>query len=581
MENLESIKKHFDIIDFIGKYITLKKTGRSFKANCPFHGEKTPSFVVSPERQIWHCFGACNEGGDIFKFFMKWEHVSFPEAVMTLAKEAGVSVDLAGQTDHTWKEKETLYAINSLAADFYNFLYEKHALGEKARTYVHERTVNDKIAHLFGVGYSPNSWNALLKFLQKKGYASEIVHTAGLAIKTDKGKFYDRFRGRLMFPLRDMRGNVIGFSGRQLHKNANEAKYINTPETPLYHKREHLFGIDIAKTAIKDTNEIIVMEGEFDVILSHQNGYGQTVAIKGSAFTTEHFKLIRRLTNKIILCLDMDTAGHAAVKRTIEEAEKYEFHLQVMQISGNKDPADTFKTAPHEFKNAYKNKLSVYDFLIADIAIQHDITDIYGKKNAVEELLPYIEHIRNPIVRDHYLKTLAAKVELPLESVQNALYSFRRKQRARVETKPLLQPTTPSRTRQEALEEYLISLLLQTPEQQHIFSSLARLTDEDYHLKATATLISLTKKAYQDNPHNFIDGLEHTLPNELKDYFNKCVLFELDAQSNKRTEAEKTILELKKISLKKQIKQSLASDSDEKTSAKVHELKQVEKSLST
>ncbi len=282
---IAEIKKKIDIISFIGSFISVKKSGRNYKALCPFHQEKTPSFVISPDRQIWHCFGACQDGGDIIRFLMKWENITFIEALRELAEKAGVKLAKVNLEDKTWKKKERLLSINFLASEFFEYILQKTSIGEKAQSYLKKRKLDPRISKKFQLGYAPASWDSLLNFLKKKKFSEYEIVESGLMVKSERGRIYDRFRGRLIFPIKDARENVIGFSGRTLDENVKEAKYINTPETPLYHKRETLFGINVAKEAIKNEKNVMIVEGEFDVISPFQQGIENIVAIKGSALT--------------------------------------------------------------------------------------------------------------------------------------------------------------------------------------------------------------------------------------------------------------------------------------------------------
>src|SRR3989339_520432 len=265
MENqIEEIKKKIDIIEFIGSFITLKKTGRNFKANCPFHQEKTPSFIVSPERQIWHCFGGCGDGGDIVKFLMKWENITFIEALKELAQKAGVSLKNISFEDKIWRKRERYFNMNNLTAEFFEYLLNKTKFGEKGIDYLKNRSIKLATVKKFQLGYAPSSWDSLRLFLKKKKFEEEEIYENGLLVKSEGGSYYDRFRGRLMFPIKDSRDFIIGFSGRSLDEKDKQAKYINTPETPIYHKRETLFGINLAKETIKKDKNAYIVEGEFD-----------------------------------------------------------------------------------------------------------------------------------------------------------------------------------------------------------------------------------------------------------------------------------------------------------------------------
>ncbi len=580
MDAVEEIKKKIDIVEFVAGYITLQKAGRNFRSPCPFHHEKTPSFVISPERQIWHCFGACNDGGDIVKFLMKWDNIGFGEALKILAQQAGVSLTNSTFDDKLYTHKQKLLSITTLAQEFYAFFFQKHALGEKARSYVTNRTVNMKTAEKFGIGYSPNSWNSLSKFILKKGYTYQEMVDAGLVIKSSQNSYYDRFRGRLMFPLVDSRENVIGFSGRLLVQNAKEVKYINSPETELYHKREHLFGINHALKSIKDKNEVIVTEGEFDTILAHQNGYTNTVAIKGSALTPDHLQFLKRITQRITFALDMDPAGSEAVRRGIAEAEHFDFQMEVLRFEGEKDPADILATAPHEFLAAYKHKIPMYEFIITSALKKYGETDIYMRKNAVEEVLPHIAQINNPIIKEHYLKLLASKTQIDLDTVKKSLSDVWKKKLKKIIPKTQLVVAT-ARKREELLEEYLLALLMQTTEQVYFFETVqSTLTDIDYYSKSTAQFISEARKIFTSHRDTFVAELATTLPTHLTELYNKALLLSLqNDKTNWQREIKKTVLEIKRLALRAKLVKVLEEKNENAAQNIMSELKQVEKAL--
>jgi DNA primase len=580
MDPLAEIKRKLDLVEFINQRVPLQKAGRNFKACCPFHSEKSPSFVVSPDRQIWHCFGSCNEGGDIFKFLMKWENLSFGEALKVLADQAGVELKKDAVVDQKWQERQRYFTINQYAADFYQFLLEKHKLGEKSRAYLESRKVNSKTSQHFGLGYAPRSWDSLFKYLSKKGYGPEEMAKAGLVVKTDSNHYYDRFRSRLMFPLTDMRGNILGFSGRLLTgTDKMEAKYLNTPETAVYHKRQNLFGLHQAYKAIKDTNEVLLVEGEFDAILAHQFGYKQTVAIKGSALTQDHLYLIKRLTNRLIFALDMDEAGQEAIHRSISEAEKFDFEMSVIMLKGGKDPAELLSEKPQEFEKDYQNKQTVYEYLIESNAQKLGLDSIYRKKELVETILPYLARIQNPILVDHYLLRLAEKTGIALGTISKALANFARKR------KPLTEETETEpkehRKMEEGLETYLIALLVQTNKQSLILERLEKLEEEDYYSSSTFKLFEMAKEIYAKNPKEILPLLGEKLPGELLEGFNKAFLWDLpESDTDWEKEVEKTILNIKKYSLRRQIKVLMQSDNEDKLGNTLRELKEVEKALS-
>lgn len=421
-----------DIVEFIGQYVQLKRAGKNFKARCPFHQEHSPSFVISPERQIWHCFGACNEGGDVISFLMKWENISFPEALKELAHQTGVPLDTESFNDSTWTKKERLYEINVLAQRFYHYVLQETHQGTLGREYLHDRGVNEDIIKTFQIGMAVNSWDSLLRYLQKKKITEQEMSDAGLVIQGKNGRFYDRFRNRLMFPLADPRGNIIGFAGRQLGSQTEQppgGKYINTPETILYRKRESLYGIHLAKDHIKKARNAILVEGEFDVISPFQRGIRNIVAIKGSAVTREQLQVLKRYTNRISLALDADVAGQEAVLRGIREAEKLDIEVQVIIIEGGKDPDEVARHDIGTLKQLITHATSLYDYVISSAIQRHGTDSAYKKKNITDEVVPHLVQIQNPIIQAHYVKHLAHELELSEESVKESMRAYKRKMR--------------------------------------------------------------------------------------------------------------------------------------------------------
>lgn len=461
MNDAELIKSKIDIVDYISGYISVKKAGRNFKACCPFHSEKTPSFIISPERQSWHCFGACGEGGDVIKFLQKWENLEFLEALQILAQKAGVVLSNYAPSDES-KLKEKIYAINHLASEFFHYILMSHKLGIKARNYLKERKINDGIIKTFMIGYAPQSWDSLYKFLLKKSYSESDIYTAGLVIKGRDGRFYDRFRGRLIFTLRDHRSNTVGFSGRVLPPGSEkEAKYINTSDTPVYIKGNTLYGLDITKEPIKKQKEAVAVEGEFDMLSSFQNGVPNVVAIKGSALTEGQVLLLKRYTENLVLALDSDFAGNEAARRGIDIAEGANLSVRVIELPYGKDPAECVAHDPHLWEKAVKEAVPVYDFVINNAFKKYESDGVAGKKKIGNEIVPYLVKINNPIVLSHYVKKVAKKLDVTEESVEALLSQYQKK----VQIKSSLpQAEYKHESRLIMMEEYFLSLVLQTPE---------------------------------------------------------------------------------------------------------------------
>ena len=313
---LDEIRSRADILEIVGQVVKLKRTGENWKGLCPFHTEKTPSFTVNPKRNIYHCFG-CGAGGDAFSFLMRQERVAFPEAVRTLADRAGVALPDAGQRAPEVDGKlEALRRAMALAAEFYTrSLWEPG--GEKPRTYLEQRGLDPEVARRFGLGYAPESWNALLGVMARQGIGEDVLVQAGLILARQNGPgFYDRFRGRLLFPIRDVQGRVVAFGGRAL--SGEEPKYLNSPETPLYVKGQMLYALDVARIAMRERSRAIIVEGYLDCLMAHQHGFGETVAALGTAFTPAQLGLLRRYADEVVALFDADAAGQKASTRLEE-----------------------------------------------------------------------------------------------------------------------------------------------------------------------------------------------------------------------------------------------------------------------
>ncbi len=464
MTDIDEIKSRLNIVDVVGKHVTLKKAGRNFKGLCPFHNEKTPSFIVSPDRQTFKCFG-CGKGGSVIDFVMEYDHVDFLEALEDLADMAGVTLTRRPTDTPEAKVKQRLYDVNHLASDYYHYVLTKHALGEKGRLYLKNRGISDKSIRTFALGYSPNSWEALRSFLRKKGYDDALLEQAGLIVQSARrdsqgSRFYDRFRGRIIFTLKDHRGNVVGFAGRVLDPHATEAKYINTPETPVYTKGNVLYGLDVTKDAIQKANEAVVMEGELDVISSFQTGIGNAVAIKGSALTEAHVRLLRRFTERLVFALDSDLAGDAAARRGIELADSAGLDMRVVALPSGKDPDDAAREHPSLLKQAIANAVPVYDYFIASSRKRFDGTTAFGKRKITDELLPIFRKIDNPIVQAHYVKKLADELAVSEESLREGMANVA-KGIVLASSAGEEQAAKHALTRPEKLEIYILALLLQ------------------------------------------------------------------------------------------------------------------------
>lgn len=455
MDQLEEIKSKIDIVALISEHIQLARAGRNFKANCPFHQEKTASFIVSPELQIWRCFGACNEGGDVFKFLMKMEGLEFPEAVRTLAERAGVKITARGVPQ---SEREKIYNLNSAASQFYHYLLTRHPIGNTALSYLkHERGLQDSTIKEFGIGFSPNTPGAIEKFLiNKKGFKKEELVRAGLVVNNG-GKLTDRFRGRVVFPLVDQRGNILGFSGRLLPRDEGKtnAKYVNTQETLVYHKRAHLFGLGTTKNDIKKEGHVVVVEGEFDLISLWQAGIHNVVAIKGSSLTVEQVKLISRFIDDVILVLDSDPAGEHAARAGVMIAEGEGLRVKIADLGTFKDPDEAVRVDKEGLRKKIRGSIPAYDYFLNRALIKWDHRTSEGIRLISQDLAPLLAQIPDRIVRAHYSKILAEKLGVDGDAVISEISRVQRPEERKAKEES---GEVTKKTRRELLEERLISL---------------------------------------------------------------------------------------------------------------------------
>ena len=424
-DEIEDIKARLDIVDIIGSYLTLKRAGANMKANCPFHNEKTPSMMISSERQTFKCFG-CGEGGDIFTFIEKMEGVDFYNALKILADKAGVQLKTKsvryGEREYKADKKTRILEINEWAKKLYHKLLVDHPKASKAREYLKTRKMEDKTIEEFEIGYAPDSWELLVKFLKQKGYTEEEMAVSGVVIKSEKGKYYDRFRGRIMFPINNIMGNTVAFTSRILKTDPDQAKYINSSESPIYIKGKTIYGLDKAKLAIKEADMAIFVEGNMDVIACHQAGFRNVVATSGTAITEEQLKILNRYGGEIAFSFDSDTAGVAAMKKAIILALKNDINAKIISLTGPyKDADEAIGVDPKNWERAVKNAKSGLARWIDLLILDHPDLDVSTKKNIAREILPVIKIIFSPIEKEYYIKYLATKLAISEQALVSAL----------------------------------------------------------------------------------------------------------------------------------------------------------------
>ncbi|HKC04308.1 MAG TPA: DNA primase [Patescibacteria group bacterium] len=522
-DQVAEVKSKTDITTIIGERIELKKAGRNFKAPCPFHGEKTPSFIVSPELQIFKCFG-CSEAGDVFNFLEKYEGMDFPEALKYLADRAGIKLERAKMGESS--DKERLIEVNSQALRFYNYLLTEHPVGKRALDYlVKDRGLKPETIKEFQLGFSPDNSYAFKKFMvDKKKFLPSDLERAGIGIVRG-ANIYDRFNGRVIFPLFDHRGNSIGFAGRVLPWDTRETgKYINSPETPLYHKSNVLYGLNITRSFIKKKKVAIIVEGELDAISSYQAGIKNVVAIKGSALTDEQIRLLSRFAPKFILALDADMAGDAASRRGLTLASNNGVEVKVAKITGFKDPAEAARGDIESYKNDLIHAEGVWDFLIDSVFTRFKGETGSGKAKISKELTPILAQINDKIVQSHYMNLVARKLSVPLDAVSAEVIKASTTSSTPVTTSsPEITASEPiKKGRRDLLEERFLALSFQSDPQILVSPAGEALI----LLPLNKRLISELKAYKVKNKKFEVSGFASFIPAELHSGFAKMILAE-------------------------------------------------------
>jgi DNA primase len=485
MSVIDDVKQRLDIVQVVSEYTKLQKSGRNYKALCPFHSEKDPSFFVFPERQSWHCFGACGTGGDIFSFVMKKEGVDFGQALQLLANKAGVPlVTLTTPEKQTQnKEREKLFEINEAAAEYYHHLLLSTSIGEIARDYVTRRGLSPETIKSFRLGFAPEGWDTLKQFLKGKGYGGTELLAAGLLVERDDRNSYDRFRNRLIFPIRNMQGKVLGFGGRALDDSL--PKYLNSPQTLAFDKSSSLYGIDRAKAAIQQKDQAVIVEGYMDAITAHQHGYDNVVASMGTSMTEKQLAILKNLTKNLILALDADKAGEEAVSRSGETVDKmlpvlpsfdgygwvryedaHNAEVKILVLPQGKDPDELIKDNPTKWQKLITDAKPMVDFIFESTTAKVDLTSARDKSLAVEKLLPLLFEIKDPLRQAHYVERLARLLKIDEHVIGDTLKKFRVVERKRRATKNMkaYAPVAPTIISSSPLEQYCLALLLQYPE---------------------------------------------------------------------------------------------------------------------
>ena len=540
MSVVDEIKARIDIVDLVSESVQLRRTGKNYTGFCPFHSNtRTPAFAVFPDTGTWRCFGQCNEGGDVFGYVMKKEGWDFSEALRFLAEKSGV--ELKPQTSEEQaaaEENDHLRALLEEAATFYRHQLLNTPAGRSALDYIYERGLQDEVIEAFGLGYAPDAWEAASGYFKSKGYQEEDLLQAGLASERDGGGTYDRFRNRLMFPIRDERGRMAGFGARILNPE-DVPKFLNSPQTAVFDKGRLLYGLDRARKAIRDQDQAVIVEGYLDVVALHQAGYANAVSPMGTALTEHHLYLLKRYSRRIVLALDPDAAGDRATLRGLQIARqtldreadpvfdarglmRFEARLQadirVTTLPEGMDPDDVVQRDPQEWERILKNARPIVEHVMETLASTSDLQDAKIKNEIAAQVIPLIRDVPSPIERDTYRQRLARLLRVDERTLLVDTSATSRPPRRRAKPQPPTQvqagePAPASISGAYALESHILGVLMRRPDLLYRVDrllqemGLSRLSQADFqHTDHQAILRLLQASVDQDmaEPLNYV-----------------------------------------------------------------------------
>lgn len=583
---IEQVKQASDIIEEIGARITLQRVGANFRSLCPFHSEKSPSFYVNETMQRYKCFG-CNETGDIFNFLEKYDGMTFGESLRYLADKAGITLTQKS-IDRNDEERVSLISILDLAKDYYQYLLTTHPAGQKAREYLQARGTTADSRKIFTLGYALPEWDGLSSYLlKKKRLRPELVEQTGLIIKGRNG-WYDRFRNRIMFPLRDSRGVIVGFSGRILqseptkaqitsirkttsstdpdltsiqHSEIKEAKYINTPETMLYHKGKLLYGYAEHWQAIREKREIVLVEGEFDVISSSQAHVSHVAGLKGSALTSDHVRLLSRTVDRIILSLDSDSAGVEATKRAITTLQDTPLSrttpldLRVSVVSDGKDPDDLSRKDPKLWRKVVKQSVPAYEFIITTACVQHDVTSAVGKQQVLYEIAPILNKITHQVEREHYLQLVAELLHVGKASVASDILSLGSRKMGHTHAKPVAdsKSTQVEDSPTEKLEKYALFLWTKMDDSD-FYQAIDEVVNWHWELPSASAIAKVIPEKRPENLKELVAVLPDDLQQALFEMHTNPYYESHLVRANIMSEWQSTMNKLQRVFAKNQAK---------------------------
>lgn len=602
MTVVEDIKQRIDLVDVVSQTVKLKRTGKNYIGFCPFHSNtRTPAFVVFPDSQSWRCFGQCNEGGDLFGFVMKRDNLDFQETLKQLADKAGVTLKPQTQADlkHD-QERDSLVDIMEAAVAFYRQQMLETTPGKKALDYLHKRGLTDETIKIWGLGYAPDSWSLLLDYLLAKGYTRDLILQAGMLSQGDDGRVYDRFRDRLMFPIRGIFGKMAGFGGRVLNPD-DVPKYLNSPATDVFDKGRLLYGLDQARATMRAESQAVIVEGYMDVIGLHQAGFTNAVSPMGTALSEAQFHLVKKITSNIILALDPDAAGQKATLRGLETARKamdmdeqldfdsrgllkierfLKADIRVTTLPDGKDPDEIVLESPEAWRKIIAEAKPVVNHVMDSLAEGQDLADPKVKRSIAEQVLPLIEDVGSTIEREAYRQRLAALLHLDARSLQLNTPAVSHDRRKRNKTQdenqgPQLKQPISLAAKNRLLEEFTLKYLVLDPDSLYqIDRSLAQfeLTElnlEDFQEGDMKHLFTLVKQSLAQTEYERSDFVEMNLGDDFE--LPKIQPVEVDSltdtQSRPFKDRLRSILRLRKNNVEDRLSEIhyLQNETEEKT----------------
>ncbi|MFW5736315.1 MAG: DNA primase [Halanaerobium sp.] len=531
-EFINELKENVDIVDLISDYLELKKSGNRYKGLCPFHSEKTPSFFVNPDNNFYHCFG-CGAGGDAINFVMEIENLTFIESIKMLAERSGMELpDLSDQQRQLYKEREKIFSLNRLTARFYNYLLTDTNMGQEALQYLYERGFDDQDIKKFSLGFAADEWQLLLNFLQKKGFSIHLIKKAGLISEGKNNSHYDKFRNRVIFPIFNNRGEVIAFGGRILNsEDSYGPKYLNSPETPIFSKKKNLYGLHLAKDSIREQNSCIIMEGYTDVIQAHKNGFENSIASLGTAFTEEQAKLIKRYAESAYIAYDADTAGNKATLRGLDILSNTGINVKVIQLEEGSDPDQLLKNEGAEvFNDFIENAVNLIDFKINMIIKNKKLSEPGVRKKVLRSIVELLTDVKDNLEREIYIERAAAKTNFKAEVLAEEVEKEFKKKKSRNYQRNR-EKTNKQREKEfdlysqlsyyQKVEEEVLAHFISNPDLREELA--ARLSKNDFNGRTSQLAEHLFKGSVISNSVQ-LDKIKDSLGDELLSYWSEILV---------------------------------------------------------